>query len=128
MAGLPTLALFVKRVYAPIADDDGYRVLVDRLWPRGLNKNTAELNLWIRDVGPSRELRQWYAHEQSRWETFRHRYASELDAATDCWRPLLTHATRGRVTLLYAARDETFNNAVALKMYLDAYLQVHGPR
>lgn len=120
------MSLAVKRVYDPPAPEDGYRVLVDRLWPRGLKKEEAALDLWAKDVGPSRELRQWFGHEAARWEGFRHRYAAELDGAAEHWRPLLARAARQRVTLLYGARDEDHNNAVALKMYLDAYPEAHG--
>lgn len=121
------MSLAVKRVYDPPSPEDGYRVLVDRLWPRGLKKEQAALDLWARDVGPSRELRQWFGHEPARWEGFRHRYAAELDANAEQWRPLAAKAARGRVTLLYGARDEEHNNAVALKHYLDTYLAARGP-
>lgn len=120
------MSLCVKRVYDPAAPADGYRVLVDRLWPRGMKKEDAALDLWLKELAPSRELREWFGHEPTRWDGFRHRYAGELDAAAEHWRPLLTRARRGRVTLLHAARDEEHNNAVALKAYLEAYLQSHG--
>lgn len=120
------MSLTVKRVYEPPSPDDGYRVLVDRLWPRGLKKEQAALDLWMRDVGPSRELRQWFGHEPTRWEGFRHRYAGELDAAPEYWQALAEKARRGHVTLLYGAHDEEHNNAVALKTYLESYLSAHG--
>jgi uncharacterized protein YeaO (DUF488 family) len=122
------MSLAVKRAYEPAAPDDGYRVLVDRLWPRGLNKETAALDLWIKELAPSTELRQWFGHEPSRWEGFRHRYASELDGTAEYWRPLLARAARQRVTLVYGAHDDEHNNAVALKTYLETYLAAHGPR
>jgi uncharacterized protein YeaO (DUF488 family) len=118
----------VKRVYEPPASADGYRVLVDRLWPRGLAKEDAALNAWLKELAPSAVLRRWYAHELSRWDGFRHRYAAELDAVPQHWQPLAHKATRQRVTLLYGARDEACNNAVALKAYLEAWLHTHGPR
>jgi uncharacterized protein YeaO (DUF488 family) len=121
------MSLAIKRVYDPPAPEDGYRVLVDRLWPRGLKKEDAALDLWAKDVGPSRELRQWFGHEPARWEGFRHRYAAELDAAAEQWRPLLVKAARHRVTLLYGAHDVEHNNAVALRAYLETYLAAHGP-
>ena len=121
------MSLAIKRVYDPPAPEDGYRVLVDRLWPRGLKKEEAALDLWAKDVGPSRELRQWFGHEPARWEGFRHRYAAELDAAAEQWRPLLVKAARHRVTLLYGAHDVEHNNAVALRAYLETYLAAHGP-
>lgn len=121
------MSLAVKRVYDPPSPRDGCRVLVDRLWPRGLKKEDAALDLWAKDVGPSRELRQWFGHEPTRWEGFRHRYAGELDAMPDAWHALAEKARRGRVTLLFGARDEEHNNAVALKAYLETYLAAHGP-
>jgi uncharacterized protein YeaO (DUF488 family) len=121
------MSLAVKRVYDPPSPKDGYRVLVDRLWPRGLKKDAAALDLWVKEVGPSRELRQWFGHEPTRWEGFRHRYAGELDAAPDTWQALAEKARRSRVTLLFGARDEEHNNAVALKAYLEGYLAAHGP-
>ena len=122
------MSLAVKRAYEPAVPADGYRVLVDRLWPRGLKKETAALDLWIKELAPSTELRQWFGHEPSRWEGFRHRYASELDGLAEYWRPLLARAARQRVSLLYGARDDEHNNAVALKIYLETYLAAHGPR
>jgi len=121
------MAIAVKRVYAPAAKTDGQRVLVDRLWPRGLKKEDAAIDLWLRELAPSTELRRWFGHDPSRWEGFRHRYAGELDAAAGFWRPLAEHAERHRVTLLFGARDEEHNNAVVLKAYLDAWLRKHGP-
>ncbi|NUO71424.1 MAG: DUF488 domain-containing protein [Frateuria sp.] len=121
------MSLAVKRVYEPPSPKDGCRVLVDRLWPRGLKKEDAALDLWVKEVGPSRELRQWFGHEPTRWEGFRHRYAGELDATPDAWHALAEKARRGRVTLLFGARDEEHNNAVALKAYLESYLAAHGP-
>jgi uncharacterized protein YeaO (DUF488 family) len=122
------MSLAVKRAYEPAAADDGYRVLVDRLWPRGLKKETAALDLWIKELAPSTELRRWFGHEPTRWEGFRHRYASELDDTAEYWRPLLARAARQRVTLVYGAHDDEHNNAVALKTYLETYLAAHGPR
>lgn len=120
------MSLTVKRVYDPPSPQDGYRVLVDRLWPRGLKKDTAALDLWAKEVGPSRELRQWFGHEPNRWEGFRHRYAGELDAAPETWQALAEKARRHHVTLLFGARDEEHNNAVALKAYLENHLGLHG--
>ncbi|WP_049621334.1 DUF488 domain-containing protein [Frateuria defendens] len=122
------MGLEIKRAYEPASPEDGYRVLVDRLWPRGLKKETAAIDQWAKELAPSRALRQWFGHDPARWDGFRHRYAGELDQAAEHWRPLLAKATRHRVTLLYGARDEEHNNAVALKAYLAAYLEAHGPR
>lgn len=106
----------VKRIYEPPADSDGERVLVDRLWPRGLSKKKAAVNRWEKELAPSDELRRWFAHDTDKWPEFRRRYFAELDAEPAGLADL--RATRGRVTLLFAARDEQYNNAVALKEYL----------
>lgn len=117
------MSIAVKRVYEPAASSDGYRVLVDRLWPRGLKKEDAHLDEWTKELAPSSMLRKWFGHDPARWEGFRHRYASELDDAAEYWQPLVTKASRSHLTLLYGARDEEHNNAVALKCYLDALLR-----
>lgn len=121
------MSIVIKRVYEPAANSDGYRVLIDRLWPRGLDKDTAPLNLWAKELAPSTALRQWFGHAPARWDGFRHRYAGELDGVAEHWRPLAERAARHTVTLLYAARDEEHNNAVALKAYLENWLRTHGP-
>ena len=120
------MALAIKRAYEAPAREDGYRVLVERLWPRGMKKEEVPLDQWAKELAPTTALRKWFGHDPARWEGFRHRYASELDAAAEHWRPLLTQASRHRVTLLFGARDEEHNNAVALKGYLDALLKAHG--
>jgi uncharacterized protein YeaO (DUF488 family) len=122
------VSIAIKRIYEPAASTDGYRVLVDRLWPRGLKKDDVPLDSWVKELAPSAALRRWFGHEPERWEGFRHRYAGELDAIVEHWRPLAERAARHRVTLLYGARDEEHNNALALKMYLDNWLRTHGPR
>lgn len=120
------MSIAVKRIYEPATKADGYRVLVDRVWPRGVKKEDASLDVWAREVAPSTALRQWFGHDPARWEGFRHRYASELDARAAFWQPLATRAERHRVTLLYGARDEEHNQAVALKMYLDNWIKANG--
>lgn len=109
----------VKRAYRAARRSDGFRVLIDRLWPRGLSKDRLRLDLWAKDLAPSTELRRWYGHEPECWEEFTQRYARELDGEPDAVAFLLQRAAEGPVTLLYAAKDETFNNAVALKTYLE---------
>jgi uncharacterized protein YeaO (DUF488 family) len=114
--------IHVKRVYAPASKDDGVRVLVDSLWPRGLSKAAAAVDLWLKDVGPSRALRRWFNRDPTRWAEFMRRYAEELDAlgARSPAVAALTGAVRsGRVTLLFGARDEQHNAAVALHAYLN---------
>jgi uncharacterized protein YeaO (DUF488 family) len=122
------MGIMVKRIYAPVSSTDGHRVLVDRLWPRGVRKEDAALDEWLREVAPSPALRRWFGHAPARWEGFRHRYAAELDGLIDHWRPLADRALHHRLTLLYAARDEEHNHAVVLKHYLDHWLRAHGPR
>jgi uncharacterized protein YeaO (DUF488 family) len=108
----------VKRAYEPAADSDGTRILVDRIWPRGVAREEARLAEWIREVAPSDELRHWFGHDPDRWDEFRRRYFGELDGRRAPERALLAHVRAGRVTLVYGARDEAHNNAVALKEWL----------
>ena len=112
----------VKRVYESAAVGDGARFLVDRLWPRGVKKDTLQLKGWIRDVAPSEGLRQWFNHDAGRWDEFRRRYFAELDEKHEVLRPVLEAARAGTVTLLYGARDAEHNNAVALRAYLASRL------
>ena len=122
------MSIAVKRIYEPAAKSDGYRVLVDRVWPRGLKKENATLDLWAKELAPSTMLRKWFGHDPVRWEAFRHRYATELDAQKAFWQRLVTRAERHRVTLLFGAKDEEHNQAVALKMYLDNWMKANGLR
>ena len=110
--------LTVKRIYEPPAPDDGQRVLVDRIWPRGVRKEDAALTLWLREIAPSNELRKWFGHEPARWVEFRKRYAVELDGNGEAVAQLRGLLGKGKVTLLYGAHDEVHNNAVALAGYL----------
>jgi len=109
----------VKRIYAPAASDDGFRVLVDRIWPRGLKKADAAVDLWLKEVAPSPELRRWFGHDPAKWAEFRRRYAAELHRQPDATAALREKVREGTVTLLYAARDPDHNNAVALKSLLE---------
>lgn len=106
----------------------GARFLVDRLWPRGKRKDALALDGWLREVAPSDRLRQWFKHDPARWDEFVRRYDAELDAHPDAWEPLLDAASHGEVTLLFGARDEEHNNAVALKQYLERKLGRSGRR
>ena len=110
--------LVVKRIYEPPAPDDGQRVLVDRIWPRGVSKEDAALALWLKDIAPSDALRGWFGHEPERWMEFQKRYRAELDRNGEVVGQLRAMLGKGRVTLLYGARDEAHNNAVALAGYL----------
>ena len=117
------MSLRVRRAYDPPAPDDGCRVLVDRLWPRGLKREAAGIDHWLRELAPSNELRTWFAHDPARWDEFRQRYAEELQApaATAALAELRSLiAVHPVVTLLYAARDTTCNNAEALRLWLEA--------
>ena len=113
-----TLEVSVKRVYEPPAKADGQRVLVDRIWPRGIAKTDAALTLWLKDIAPSDELRQWFGHDPERWAEFRKRYSAELDANDKAVAELRGLFRRGKVTLLYGAHDAAHNNAVALAEYV----------
>ncbi|HET7111797.1 MAG TPA: DUF488 family protein, partial [Gemmatimonadales bacterium] len=103
----------LKRAYDDAEETDGLRILVERLWPRGVTKARLRLDEWAKDVAPSPELRRWYGHVPERWTEFKRRYFAELRAHPDAWKPLLAHARRGRVTFIYAARDTERNGAVA---------------
>lgn len=109
----------VKRIYEPVMPEDGVRVLVERLWPRGMKKDSARLERWVKDVAPSVALRNWFHHDPGRWDEFRRRYFRELDHNEGSWMPLLQASFEGRLTLVYSSRDREHNNAVALKEYLD---------
>ena len=113
------LNIQVKRIYECPSPEDGYRVLIDRLWPRGLAKEAAALDLWLRDVAPSTTLRKWFNHDANRWQEFTRRYAIELDRQPGAIDKLRNMACKGRVTLLFGTASLKWNNAVALKGYLE---------
>lgn len=112
------MKVLVKRIYEPAAKSDGFRVLVDRLWPRGMSKENAKLDLWLPDLGPSTKLRQWFNHDPARWDEFQRRYHAELKDQKELVAELKGRAKQGTVTLLYSAKDEEHNQAVALRSYL----------
>ena len=115
----------LKRIYERAGPNDGARVLVERLWPRGV-KNSAHLGRWAKEVAPSDALRIWFHHDPSRWEEFQRRYFRELDQNEESWRPLLQASSEGRVTLVYSSHEGEHNNAVALKEYLDRRRHSHA--
>ena len=115
------MSLAIKRVYEPVASKDGYRILVDRLWPRGLSKERAAVDLWLKTIAPSTELRQWFGHEPAKWPEFRKKYFAELATHTEELAQIRSEAKRRHVTLVYAARDTEYNDAVALLAYLEAH-------
>ena len=108
----------LKRAYEKPASDDGLRVLVERLWPRGLSKERAAVDLWIKEVAPSTELRRWFNHDAARWDEFRKRYRAELRRKEDMVEELRQQCQGRTVTFIYAARDEEHNGALVLKDYL----------
>ena len=108
-----------KRVYDEPAAEDGKRILVDRLWPRGLAKEKLACDLWLKEIAPSPDLRRWFGHVPERWEEFRRRYRAELDRRPELVAQLLEQARKTPVTLLYAARDEVHNQAVVLRDFLE---------
>ncbi|MCC7304139.1 DUF488 domain-containing protein [bacterium] len=109
----------VKRVYEQAADSDGTRVLIDRLWPRGISKEKATISIWMKDIAPSTELRRWFSHDPSKWKEFQERYIKELESNETQLKELVEIInTNTVVTLVYGAKDETHNNAVALSSFL----------
>lgn len=116
--------IFIKRAYEDATAEDGYRVLVDRIWPRGCSKETVELDQWARDLAPSTVLRKWFGHDPKRWEVFQHRYRIELDTdeMQERIRHLLAEAAGRSITLVYGAKDEEHNQAIVLR---DVLLDSH---
>ncbi len=108
--------LTVKRVYDPPAASDGTRLLVERLWPRGIKKEALKLDAWLRDVAPSAALRTWFSHDPAKWTEFQRRYREELDANPDHWKEILRYAEKGPVTLLFSSRDTEHNKPVAVSV------------
>ncbi|HLP70474.1 MAG TPA: DUF488 family protein [Rhizobium sp.] len=108
----------LKRAYEAPTDGDGKRILVDRLWPRGVRKSDAAIDYWVKELAPSTELRKWFSHEPSRWEEFRQRYAEEIKKRHEEFDRLRNLALAGPITLVFAARDEAHNDAVVLKEIL----------
>ncbi len=111
----------VKRAYEVPNPGDGCRVLVDRLWPRGVTKEAAHIDLWLKDIAPSTELRKWFNHEPERWQEFERRYTWEVEQHPEALAQLLAHVRKGTVTLVYSAKDEAHNNAVALKDFVESH-------
>lgn len=124
----------LKRVYDDQARNDGTRYLIERLWPRGIRKESLRMDGWLKDAGPSTELRKWFSHDPEKWSEFRRRYFAELSRAPEVLAPIRDAARRGTVTLLYSSHDTEHNNAVALKEYVErksgsrARASAGGPR
>jgi len=115
ISGKPTVKIRIKRVYEQPDERDGRRILVDRIWPRGLTKEEAKIDLWLKDIAPSTALRKWFGHAPARWDEFRARYLSELRANPEPVRLLKQELGKGNVTLVYAAKDEEHNQAVVIR-------------
>jgi uncharacterized protein YeaO (DUF488 family) len=107
----------IKRIYEAPSYGDGFRVLVDRLWPRGVSKDKAKIDLWLKDIAPSDQLRKWFAHDPAKWGNFKRKYFKELDKNKDLVNKNLRRS-KNNITLLYAAKDDKHNNAQALKEYI----------
>lgn len=108
-----------ERIYDNPKGDNGLRILVDRLWPRGLRKDAVKVDLWQKEIAPSNSLRKWFSHDERKWNEFRRRYFKELDGKEELVNMILSKVKDGSITLLYGAKEEKFNNAVALKEYLE---------
>jgi uncharacterized protein YeaO (DUF488 family) len=121
-----TVRIHIKRIYDPPAESDGLRVLIDRLWPRGVSKEDAAIDVWAKELAPSNGLRRWFSHEDEKFEEFARRYRHELKNTAVEIDNLLSPARGGVVTLLYAARNATSNNAVVLQSWLQAHLKKVG--
>jgi len=113
------MAISLKRAYVPPTDEDGFRVLVDRLWPRGISKESASLDFWAKEISPSNDLRKWYGHDPEEWPEFKRRYFEELDSNLDEVMKLVDMIAGQNVTLVYSSKAK-WNNALALKEYLEA--------
>lgn len=118
----------IRRAYDPPERGDGYRVLVDRVWPRGVSRRDLHLDEWGKEIAPSTRLRHWFGHDPERWEEFQARYFAELEQMQDGVRDLVKRARQGRITLVYGARDPHHNQAVALGAYLRARAAGRKPR
>lgn len=114
------MSIRIKRVYETASRADGRRILVDRLWPRGLSKADARIDFWAKAIAPSNELRRWYGHEAEKWPEFRRRYFAELDGNPAGMRELLEHLGDGNATLQFSSKESLLNNAAALKEYLES--------
>lgn len=113
------MTIKLKRIYNKPQEHDGVRILVERLWPRGLSKNDAAVDLWLKDLAPSTELRKWFGHDPSKWNEFKKRYFAELENSRESVNELIGIMGKGDVTLAYASKDEEHNNSVALKEYVE---------
>lgn len=117
------ITIRIKRVYEEPEESDGRRVLVDRLWARGLSKEKAKVDIWVKEIAPSTELRRWYGHDPEKWPEFKLKYAAELEANPARVEELVAEVEAGTVTFLYSSKEDRLNNAVALKEYIESIIQ-----
>jgi uncharacterized protein YeaO (DUF488 family) len=122
MANSKNMNIFIKRAYEKPDLNDGLRILVDRLWPRGLSKADAKIDVWLKSVAPSNDLRKWYQHDVQKWDEFKKRYFAELDTEKEAVNEILEYVKKGKVTFLYSAKESLKNNATALKEYVGSAL------
>ncbi len=113
------MTINIKRIYEEATDADGTRILVDRLWPRGISKEKAQLAYWAKNISPSNELRKWYQHDPTKWDEFRQRYYAEIESNPDALAELKDHLKADAVTFLYSSKETRLNNAVALKAFIE---------
>ncbi len=115
------MKITIKRAYDPPSSADGVRILVDRLWPRGVSKESLEMDMWLKDVAPSAELRKWFGHDPERWPEFKRRYIAELKQNAAACEAIVAAARKHHVTLLFGAKDLEHNNAVVLRDFIQAH-------
>lgn len=120
--------MILKRVYDPVDESDGTRLLIERLWPRGVKKASLKIDAWLKDVAPTTALRKWFSHDPAKWEEFSRRYSAELTGNPDAWQPIIEAARQGNVTLIYSSHDMEHNNAVVLKQFLNPHLPKSNSR
>jgi uncharacterized protein YeaO (DUF488 family) len=113
------LVIKVERIYDNPRGNKTFRVLVDRLWPRGLSKDNVKVDLWQKDIAPSNSLRKWFSHDENKWNDFKARYFKELEKNSESVNTILDKINEGPITLLYGSKEEKYNNAIALKEYLE---------
>ena len=120
MKGTSGMMIRIKRAYESASENDGYRILVDRLWPRGISKDKAKIDCWLKKLAPSTKIRHWYGHDPEKWIEFKSRYFAELDADTESLKELLGYIQKGTVTFVYSSKEQNLNNAVALREYVES--------
>jgi uncharacterized protein YeaO (DUF488 family) len=118
------LIIKVERIYNYPTGNRTFRILVDRLWPRGLSKDKAKVDLWQKEIAPSNSLRRWFSHDEKKWDEFKHRYFEELEKKNELVKAIMDRSKEGPITLLYGSKEEKFNNAMALKEYLEEKLRI----